>query len=165
MQQKSTIVITLVALAALLAAPLVISPVHKNKHVVRSPVSEAPLEAETERVAPEDPGVQQIAQASAERRSGVPVSATGTVTRILPDDLNPPRHQKFLVGLSNGQTVLISHNIDLAPRINVLQLNTPIAFKGDFEWNEKGGVVHWTHHDPDGSHEAGWINYGGQYYQ
>lgn len=165
MQQKSTIVITLVALAALLAAPLVISPLHKNQQVVRGPVSEAPLEVETERVAPEDPGVQEIAQAFAERRSGVPVSASGTVTRLLPDDLNPPRHQRFLVQLSNGQTVLISHNIDLAPRISTLRENAPVAFKGDYEWNDKGGVVHWTHHDPDGSHEAGWINYGGMIYQ
>ena len=156
-------VLVLVVLAVVLVAPLVFAPALQQ--VERGPVRRAPAEVQPERVAPEDPGVQQIAEAFAEHRSGVPVSATGTVTRILPDDLNPPRHQKFLVRLSNDQTVLISHNIDLAPRINTLQENTPVAFSGDYEWNDKGGVVHWTHHDPDGKHVAGWINYGGYLYQ
>jgi hypothetical protein len=28
---------------------------------------------------------------------------------------------------------------------------------GEYVWNEQGGLVHFTHHDPDGSHESGWI--------
>lgn len=113
----------------------------------------------------QDPGTQQIAQHFAARRSNVLVSATGTVDRVLADDLEPPRHQKFVVRLANNQTVLISHNIDLAPRINNLRLGTSVSFSGEYEWNEKGGVVHWTHHDPGGRRDGGWIHYEGFLYR
>ncbi len=113
----------------------------------------------------QDPGTQQITQLFAARQSNVVVSATGTVERILADDLEPPRHQKFILRLANNQTVLISHNIDLAPRINNLRTGTGLSFSGEYEWNEKGGVVHWTHHDPDGHRDGGWIHYEGYLYR
>jgi len=108
---------------------------------------------------------QQIAQAFANRRSGVLVSGAGTVIRTLEDDFEPPRHQRFIVKLGNGQTVLVSHNIDLAPRINRLEENTSVAFCGQYEWNDEGGLVHWTHHDPDGRRAGGWIQYAGYVYR
>ena len=33
------------------------------------------------------------------------------------------------------------------------------------EWNEQGGIIHWTHHDPDGRHLPGWIKHNGRTYQ
>lgn len=116
-------------------------------------------------LAMQDPGTQQIAQLFAARRSNVLVSATGTVERILADDLDPPRHQKFILRLSNKQTLLISHNIDLAPRINSLREGTNVTFSGEYEWSDKGGIVHWTHHDPNGRREGGWIHYEGYLYR
>lgn len=100
-----------------------------------------------------------------ERRSNLQVQAGGQVVRVLPDDREGSRHQRFLVRVAPGQTVLIAHNIDLAPRIAALQPGEPIEFSGEYEWNERGGVVHWTHHDPQGTHEAGWVRYHGQIYQ
>jgi hypothetical protein len=83
----------------------------------------------------------------------------------LSDDLDGSRHQRFILKLASGQTVLISHNMDLAPRIDSLRKGDMVEFYGEYEWNPKGGVVHWTHHDPNGRHVAGWLKHRGKTYQ
>ena len=93
------------------------------------------------------------------------VNGTGVVTRILPDDDQGSRHQRFILQLPSGQTVLIAHNIDIAPKVTDLQVGDNVEFSGEFVWNSKGGVVHWTHHDPSGSHVAGWLKRNGQVFQ
>lgn len=98
-------------------------------------------------------------------RSGVTVEAEGTVAKVFPDDLRGSRHQRFLVRLESGHTVLVSHNIDLAPRLDSLRVGDSIAFRGEYEWNDKGGVVHWTHHDPDGRRPGGWLRLDGHTYR
>lgn len=95
----------------------------------------------------------------------IQVSGSGKIKKILPDDNEGSRHQKFIIELGSGQTILISHNIDIAKKINSLQIGDEIEFYGEYEWNSKGGVVHWTHHDPNGSHEDGWLKHGGRIYQ
>ncbi len=87
------------------------------------------------------------------------------VIKILPDDLERSRHQRFILRLSNGQTLLIAHNIDIAPRINGLSGGDNVAFYGEYEWRAKGGVLHWTHHDPSGRHMGGWLRHHGITYQ
>ena len=99
------------------------------------------------------------------RKSDVQVLGTGIVVRNLADDTTGSRHQKFILKLSSGQTLLISHNIDLAPRINSLRKGDTVQFYGEYEWNSKGGVVHWTHHDPRGRHIGGWLKHNGATYQ
>lgn len=99
------------------------------------------------------------------RESGVQVGGEGVVTRILEDDLSGSRHQRFILQLSSGQTVLITHNIDVAPRVEGLQAGDSVTFYGVYEWNEKGGTVHWTHHDPQGKHVPGWLKHNGRTYQ
>jgi hypothetical protein len=106
-----------------------------------------------------------IAKAFANRESNLQVSDEGVVVKLLPDDNSGSRHQKFIVKLTTGQTVLISHNINLAPRISGLSKGDTIQFNGEYEWNEKGGVLHWTHRDPKGSHPSGWLKHQGQIYQ
>lgn len=106
-----------------------------------------------------------LQDAFANRQSNVQVKGEGTVTKILADDLEGSRHQRFIVRLASGQTLLVSHNIDLAPRVANLGVGDSVAFFGEFEWNPKGGVVHWTHHDPKGRHVGGWIKHRGRTYQ
>jgi cold shock CspA family protein len=106
-----------------------------------------------------------IASAFSNRQSNLQISGQGVVTKILPDDDIGSRHQKFIIRLTTGQTLLIAHNIDIAPRISFLKQGDSVQFNGVYEWNEKGGVIHWTHRDPDGSHVAGWLEHQGQRYQ
>ncbi len=106
-----------------------------------------------------------IGRAFASGASDVQVEGEGTVIRVLPDDLNAPRHQRFIVELASGQTLLISHNIDIAPRIDELKMGDDVSFSGEYVWNDKGGVIHWTHHDPKGKHVAGWVTHNGRMYK
>ena len=106
-----------------------------------------------------------IARAFHERTSGIQVSGKGVATKILADDDDGSRHQRFILELPSGHTLLVAHNIDLAPRIASLREGDVVEFNGVYEWNAKGGVIHWTHHDPQGRHEAGWLRHQGRIYQ
>ena len=98
-------------------------------------------------------------------QAGDQVRGSGTVTRVLSDDNDGSRHQRFIVEVSPGRTVLIAHNIDLAPRVASIRVGDTVSFYGEYEWNERGGVIHWTHHDPRGSHVGGWIEHQGRRYE
>ena len=110
-------------------------------------------------------GHDAIAGAFEEQQSGIQVAGDGVVTRILADDDDGGRHQRFILGLRSGQTLLVAHNIDLAPRIEALREGDSVSFNGVYEWNDHGGLVHWTHHDPQGLHEPGWLRHNGRTYE
>ena len=93
------------------------------------------------------------------------VQGAGTVIRVLSDDNDGSRHQRFILQLANGRTLLIAHNIDLAPRINGIREGDKVEFYGEFQSNPQGGVIHWTHHDPQGRHPDGWLRHEGRTYQ
>lgn len=105
-----------------------------------------------------------LEHAIAGKKGNLQVEGYGTVTRILPDDNKGSRHQRFIITISSGKTLLISHNIDLAPRIDSLKTGDTLEFYGEYEWNPQGGVIHWTHHDPAGRHTPGWIIHKGKRY-
>lgn len=105
-----------------------------------------------------------IEQAFANKQSDVQVSGEGVVVKLLADDTKGAQHQKFLLKINARQTLLFAHNIDLAARVP-LQVGDTVSFSGEYVYNPKGGVVHWTHHDPRGQHAAGWIMLRGNKYQ
>lgn len=88
----------------------------------------------------------------------------GQVIKLLKDDLKGSQHQKFLIKLAPDITLLVAHNLDLAKRVPITQGDT-IKIRARYEWNNRGGVLHWTHHDPKGKQEGGWIHTAGQYYK
>ncbi|MFW5444239.1 MAG: DUF3465 domain-containing protein [Methylococcaceae bacterium] len=98
------------------------------------------------------------------KQSDIQVQGTGIVSRILADDNKGSRHQKFILKFNN-LSLLIAHNIDLAPKINSLNTGDSVEFYGEYEWNTKGGIVHWTHHDPAGRHVNGWLKHKSKTYQ
>lgn len=110
-------------------------------------------------------GTAIIAQAFQSHKSNIQVQSQGQVVAVLKDDNNGSRHQKFILELPNAMTILIAHNIDLAPRIEQLQKGDTVRFNGEYEYSEKGGVIHWTHHDPQKNHVDGWLKHQGKTYQ
>jgi hypothetical protein len=104
-----------------------------------------------------------VAEVFHARRSNLEVVAGGRVVRVLPDDRAGARHERFIVRIRDV-SVLVAHNLDLAPRVPVSEGDS-VELRGEYEWNPKGGVIHWTHRDPDGRHQSGWIRHRGRLYQ
>ncbi len=98
------------------------------------------------------------------RQSNLQVQGEEVVIKTLPDDLDSSRHLKFILKLSTDNT-LLAHNIDLAPRISGLRAGDTVEFHGEYEWNPKGGGIHWKYHDPDNRCIGGWLMYRGRAYQ
>jgi hypothetical protein len=126
--------------------------------ISRFPSAAAIAEAESQ-------GDSVLGSAFKERRSNIQVEGRGEVTLLLADDQDGNRHQRFLLRLRSGQTLLIVHSIDLAPRVTSIKVRDVVSFHGEYEWNAKGGVIHWTHRDPAGRHEAGWLKHKDRIYQ
>lgn len=132
-------------------------------------LNNVPASATSQSLGKSDAAIEEsdatIAKAFSSRASNFQVSGQGVVVKLLPDDNSGSRHQKFIIKVSTGQTVLVAHNIDIAARIDGLREGDEIQFYGEYEWSEKGGVLHWTHSDPNGSHPSGWLKHHGKTYQ
>jgi len=108
---------------------------------------------------------ERLQQAFDNRENDLMISGRGKVDYVLRDDNKGSRHQRFIIELASGQSLLIAHNIDIAPRVAGIKKGDMIEFHGMYEWNDQGGVIHWTHHDPNGSQEGGWLLHNGQRYE
>jgi hypothetical protein len=119
---------------------------------------------------PEDPPLTAFGQAgpapepSSAVKSGQWLLVKGTVRRILSDDNVGSRHQRFIIEVADHRTLLIAHNIDLAHRVPV-ESGDVVTVRGRYEANDRGGVIHWTHHDPDGFGPGGWVEHKGERYR
>jgi hypothetical protein len=129
----------------------------QKKYVLDIPDSSSSVQSATDDT--------EMVNAYLQHKNGVQVRDEGEVIKLLFDDTDGSKHQRFIVRTTAGFTILIVHNIDLAHRINTLKEGDTVSFYGEYEWNEKGGVVHWTHRDPHGHHLAGWIKHNGVTYQ
>ena len=103
-----------------------------------------------------------LAAAFRDRVRDLQVQGSGTVVKLLADDTDGDRHQRFIIRLESGQTLLVAHNIDVAPRVEGLAVGDSVAFGGVYEWNAEGGTIHWTHRDPGGTHAPGWLRHDGK---
>ncbi|HIG65180.1 MAG TPA: DUF3465 domain-containing protein [Methyloprofundus sp.] len=106
-----------------------------------------------------------LKRAYKQEQSDLQVQGSGIVVKSVRDDLKGSRHQKFILRVAPGLTVLVAHNIDLAPKIEDLKKGATVEFNGEYEWNARGGVIHWTHKNPGNYHESGWLKHNGRTYQ
>ncbi|MBS1953945.1 MAG: DUF3465 domain-containing protein [Cyanobacteria bacterium SZAS-4] len=110
-----------------------------------------------------DGGDEVVIKAQKKHRKKVEVTLTARVKKLLPADTDGSPHQRFLLELSNGTTVLVAHNTELAPEVPVHEGDL-VTLHGEYIWNKLGGVLHYTHHSTN-RHESGWIQLNGQTYQ
>jgi len=113
------------------------------------------------------PNDRAVCEAYSAQRSRVEVVADGTVTRVLgvaPGRVSP--HEGFLLRLESGCSLVVrvEANTDFTGRIGLSE-GQRVAVKGEYEYYPRGGVVHWTHRDPRGRHEGGYIEAGGRLYE
>jgi len=116
--------------------------------------------------APQAPDDSAVCEAFSNARSGVEVVAAGTVTRSLGTQagrVSP--HEGFLLRLDSGCSLIVrvEANTDFTGPIPI-ERGERVVVKGEYEYYPLGGVVHWTHRDPRGRHEGGFIEAGGQTY-
>lgn len=100
-----------------------------------------------------------------ERAAGRLLVVEGVIRRLLPDDRDGSPHQRFIIVTEAGQSLLVAHNLDLAPRLDGLSVGERVRVYGEYEWNPQGGVMHWTYDDPRGVHPAGYVEWRGRRYQ
>jgi hypothetical protein len=112
-----------------------------------------------------EPVAGDVDAAFHDHSTNVELTASGTVARVLADDTQGLKHQRFVLRMPSGLTVLVAHDIDEAPRVPDLRAGQPLLAHGEYVWNAQGGIVHWTHHDSSGRHAPGWIDYDGRRYQ
>lgn len=93
------------------------------------------------------------------------VYGQGEVVKVLPDDTKGARHQRFLLKVAPELVVLVAHNTDIAPKVDGLAAGDRLSFCGEYIWNEKGGILHWTHHDPASRQTGGWLRLGNTLYR
>lgn len=104
------------------------------------------------------------------KKSDAWVETTGRVEKLLPDDTdtsdNSDKHQKFLLLVPGDITVLVAHNVSTAPRVPI-RPGDSITLRGEYEYSEKGGTIHFTHKPKYNSRkaQAGWIEFKSQRYE
>ncbi len=94
-------------------------------------------------------------------RSRVEVTASGSVVRLLGTRIGRSgAHEGFLVHLSGagarGLTVRVEDNVDLTGPIP-LAPGDAVTVRGEYIYDPRGGLIHYTHRDPRGRHPDGFV--------
>ena len=113
------------------------------------------------------PNNRTVCNAHVEHRSHVETTASGTLVRILrQSDGQYGPHAQFLVRLDSScaLTVRVAANERFTGPLP-LRVGEHVLVHGEYEYYRSGGVIHWTHRDPRGHHDGGFIELSGRLYQ
>ena len=112
-----------------------------------------------------------IARLFREQRSDTWVETRGVVERVLPDDRDTAdgssMHQRLIVRTDDGVNILVAHNICTSDRVPA-KPGDRLTLRGEYEWTEKGGTLHFTHRPKFATQDAtrsGWIDHAGRRYE
>jgi len=109
------------------------------------------------------PDDRQVINAQSSQQSKIEVTVIARVKKLLPDDNRGLQHQKFLLVLTNGTTILVANDLTYGERVPVAPGDL-VTVHGEYIWNRLGGLIHWTHRSDTPRHESGWIEFKGQTY-
>lgn len=108
-------------------------------------------------------GFMALDEAHRYRQTGFMAEVDGTVARILMDDKEDRRNQKFTMRLGNGQMVLVIHDQETAGRVP-LSVGDSVLVRGEYVWTETGGTLRHTRRDYSARRLHGWIDHRGERY-
>ncbi len=112
-----------------------------------------------------------IARLFHEQRSDTWVETRGVVERLLPDDRDTydgsDTHQRLILRTDDGINILVAHNTCTSDRVPA-KPGDRLTLRGEYEWTEKGGTLHFTHKPKFATRDAtraGWIDHAGRRYE
>lgn len=110
----------------------------------------------------------EVCAAYRAQRSNVEITTSGTVVKVLGVYNGPSgAHENFLVATSPATgcrlTLRVAHNVDIARRIP-LAPGEAVTLHGEYIYDSRGGIMHWTHRDPRGRHQGGYVEANGERY-
>jgi hypothetical protein len=111
-----------------------------------------------------EPGFATVEEAFRARQTGIMSEVTGTVVRIMMDDRDDLRNQKFLIRLPNDQSLLVVHDQKAGGRVPV-SVGDSVLVRGEYVWTETGGTLRNTQRDFSPRRLHGWIDHEGIRYQ
>ena len=85
------------------------------------------------------------------------------VVQVLPDEVSANQHQKWMVKLANGRTLLCVYNIDITQRVPI-QVGDTVSMGGQYIFTHAGGLIHWLHADPRAERPNGYVDLNGTRY-
>lgn len=90
-------------------------------------------------------------------------AANMVVVKVLPEDNQGLRHQKWVVKLSSGKTVTAVYNTSMCEEVPV-QVGDVVGLGGHFLWTNQGPIIHWLHKDPKRNRPDGYVELAGKKY-
>jgi Protein of unknown function (DUF3465) len=95
------------------------------------------------------------------------VCVSGTVAalpRFFYGSITHAMHEAFNIRTDQGKTLEVVDNVAIAPRCPV-KPGDRVTVKGEYlPDGSHGPMIHWTHRDPDGKHQDGYIDLNGRIY-
>ncbi|MBC5809786.1 MAG: DUF3465 domain-containing protein [Candidatus Eremiobacteraeota bacterium] len=103
------------------------------------------------------------------QRSRLEVTARGDVARDLGLRRGPSGlHEGFLLHLrgagGHGLTVRVETNVDITGPVAV-HAGDAVEVRGEYVYDARGGLIHYTHHDPRLRHPGGYLRVGDRTFQ